>query len=102
MFLPVPRGLLKGTGRRFHQGQRSPGAQPEIASKAVREEIEDRLHGQAAVLRSCGRARRLVARGVFFSSTSTTVRRPYIFLSACSAADRRRSPAGTRGSVSGR
>src|SRR5256712_7911058 len=66
-FLPVPRGLLKGTGPRFHQGHRSPGAQPEIASKAVREDIEDRLHGQAAELRSSGRARRQVARDAFFS-----------------------------------
>src|SRR6266566_8268728 len=54
----VPRGLSKGTGPRFHQGHRSPGAQPEIASKAVREDIEDRLHGQAAEHRCSGRARR--------------------------------------------
>src|SRR5258708_27597724 len=51
--------------RRFHQRNRASGAQPEIASKAVREDIEDRLHGQAAELRSCGRARRQVARGAF-------------------------------------
>ena len=67
MFLLVPRGLLKGPGLRFHQGQRSPGAQPEIASKAVQEEIEDRLHGQAAEHRCSGRARRQVARGISFS-----------------------------------
>ena len=46
----VPRGLSKETSPRFHQGNRFPGAQPEIASKAVREDIEDRLHGQAAEL----------------------------------------------------
>ena len=70
MFLLVPRGLLKGPGLRFHQGQRSPGAQPEIASKAVQEEIEDRLHGQAAEHRCSGRARRQIARGALFSSHS--------------------------------
>src|SRR5205807_6841686 len=67
MFLLVPRGLLKGPGLRFHQGHRSPGAQPEIASKAVQEEIEDRLHGQAAEHRCSGRARRQVARDISFS-----------------------------------
>jgi len=36
--------------RRFHQRSWASGAQPEIASKAVREDIEDRLHGQAAEL----------------------------------------------------
>src|SRR5205085_6959892 len=73
----VPRGLLKGTGPRFHQGHRSPGAQPEIASKAVREDIEDRLHGQAAELRSCGRARRQVARVVSLPAASGPVRPAY-------------------------
>src|SRR5438445_5047904 len=68
MFPLVPRGLLKGPSLRFHQGRRSPGAQPEIASKAVREEIEDRLHGQAADHRCSGRARRQVARDASFSS----------------------------------
>src|SRR3981081_4221436 len=63
--------------RRFHQRNRASGAQPEIASKAVREDIEDRLHGQAAELRSCGRARRQVARVASFSSASSTVRPAY-------------------------
>lgn len=53
----VPRGLPKGTGQRFHQRTRSPGAQPEIASKAVGEEIADRLHGEVAELLSSGSAR---------------------------------------------
>jgi hypothetical protein len=45
MFPLVPRGLLKGTETEIPStSQGSPGAQPEIASKAVREGIEDRLH----------------------------------------------------------
>jgi hypothetical protein len=45
MFHLVPRGLLKGTESEIPSTtQGSPGAQPEIASKAVREGIEDRLH----------------------------------------------------------
>src|SRR2546423_13940693 len=63
--------------RRFHQRNRASGAQPEIASKAVREDIEDRLHGQAAELRSCGRARRQVARVVSLSAASDAVRPAY-------------------------
>jgi len=45
------RGVCQGERiRRFHQRRRASGAQPEIASKAVREDIEDRLHGQIAEL----------------------------------------------------
>jgi hypothetical protein len=46
-----PEGSAKGIGRARDpiKGQ-VPGAQPEIASKAVREGIEDRLHDSDTVL----------------------------------------------------
>lgn len=49
MFPPVPRGLPQGTGPEIRSKVWAPGAQPEIASKAVREGIEDRLHDPVAV-----------------------------------------------------
>src|SRR5213594_4803650 len=66
MFPLVPRGLSKGLKPEIPSRASVPGAQPEIASKAVREDIEDRLHGQAAEHRCSGRARRQFARDAFF------------------------------------
>src|SRR5258707_7367289 len=65
--------------RRFHQRNRASGAQPEIASKAVREDIEDRLHGQAAEASKLRQGTEAGRSGRFFFPASGTVRPAYSF-----------------------
>jgi hypothetical protein len=61
-----PEGSAKEIGRARDpiKGQVS-GAQPEIASKAVREGIEDRLHDPGAVFEAATGSRKQIARVAF-------------------------------------